>query len=127
MKSFLADIHARIVDQFFKPSNAQMLASAAKQGVDLTKPVPFTFYIAFRYSSEANSVAAMLESKGYKVTREFEKEDGYPFEVEAEVSIDGNESEIDRQEKFFRSIAKDFSARYDEYSISFSGEEAVFY
>ncbi|MTI02661.1 ribonuclease E inhibitor RraB [Roseibium sp. RKSG952] len=127
MKSLLRNIHARIVDQFFKPSNAQMLSSAADQGVDLSEPIPFTFYISFRNSDDADGVAAMLESKGYKITRETEEEDPYPYEVEAETKILGNENEVTQQEDFFRTLVSKFPARYDDYSITYSDEEAVFY
>jgi len=127
MKTFLANLHDKISDRFLKPSNSQMLTSAANQGVDLTKPVPFTFYIAFRHSAEADSIAALLSSRGYKVTRETEKDDPYPYEIEAEISIPGNEQQIERREVLFRSFAKEFSARYDDYSISYSDEESIFY
>ncbi|WP_170326626.1 ribonuclease E inhibitor RraB [Ruegeria arenilitoris] len=127
MKSFLTEIHTRIIDRFFKPSNAQMLSSAADQGLDLSQLIPFTFYISFRDSDDADSVAAMLEKRGYKITRETEEKDPYPFDVEAEIAIFGNEKEIEQQEDFFRSIARNFPARYDDYSISYTDEEAVFY
>lgn len=127
MATFLANLRESIGDRFFKPSNTQMLTSAADYGVDLTQPIPFTFYICFCSSDDADHVAVHLAEKGYSVARETEEEDPYPFKVQAEISILGNEQEIERQEAFFRGIARELQARYDDYSISYSDEEPDFY
>ncbi len=125
--SFIANLRDRILDRFFQPTNAQMLTSAADHGVDLTQPISVTFYIAFRLSDDADRVANLLASKGYSIVRETEEEDPHPFEIEAEVLIPGNEQEIERHEVFLRGLAKEFSARYDDYSISYTDEGTVIY
>lgn len=127
MKSFLADLRNQIADRFFKPTNAQMLTSAADHGVELAQPVPFTFYIAFRLSDDADRVADLLVAKGYAATREAEDEDLYPYLVEAEVSFVADEREIERHEALFRGYAAEFQARYDDYSIAYTDEEAEFF
>ncbi|WP_217354256.1 ribonuclease E inhibitor RraB [Ruegeria arenilitoris] len=120
VKSFIQDALNTVEDLFLKPSNEEMLKSAAEHGADLSEPAPFTFDLAFKHRLDADVVAKELAEKGYNVTQETDDEgDPYPHEIEAEVTIIPDVVEIKKHEGGFKSIAAQYSARYDDYSIGF--------
>lgn len=119
LRNLVTTLHGKLHERLLKPSHRQMLNSVAEQGMDLSKPIPLTFYMAFRTNRDAGEAADLLAELDYEVTHEREEGSSHPFEIEIDITLPADAAEIGRHDALMKRIALEHDGRYDDYSILF--------